>query len=183
MSITLQSKEQATAIAWILLLVFAVAAEAQVPEGFSWVDLKTDTATVSAVAKAIEPQKYTALREIGLIGDQALVITVTRADLVAQPQQDRFNVYGVSLKDGKVDQLLDGAQLRIIEWQKFYDYDSPELLATYDDCSNCQATTFLTAFYIDRLTKKWRARAGPAMSRALRSPRQPRECNPSTRSS
>jgi hypothetical protein len=145
----------------VLLIAVALAANAahaQVLEGFTWVDLKSDTATVTSVTKALEAQKYTALREIGLIGDQALVITAARADLIAQPQQDRFNVFGISLKDGKVDPLLDGADLRIFDWLKFYDYDSPELLATYDDCSNCQATTFLTAFYIDRFTKKWHVR-------------------------
>jgi hypothetical protein len=141
-----------------LLLAVTASAHAQVLEGFNWVDLKTDTSTVTTVTKALEAQKYTALREIGLIGDQALVITATRGDLIAQPQQDRFNVYGISLKDGKVDPLLDGADLRIFDWQKFYDYDSPELLATYNDCNNCEPTTFLTAFYIDRFTKKWHAR-------------------------
>ena len=141
-----------------LLTLFSTTTHAQVLDGFAWVDLKTDTTTVVAVTRALGNQNYTALREIGLVGDQALVITATRADLIAQPRQDRFNVYGISLKDGKVDPLLDGAQLTIFDWQKFYDYDSPELIATYDDCSDCAPTTFLTAFYIDRRTRKWRAR-------------------------
>ncbi|HEY0759703.1 MAG TPA: hypothetical protein VGD59_10655 [Acidisarcina sp.] len=131
---------------------------AQVLDGFTWVDLKTDTATVASVTKALETEKYTALREIGLAGDQALVITATRSDPIAQPQGDRFTVYSIALKEAKVEPLLDGTQLRIVDWQRFYDYDSPELLATYDDCSSCQQTTFLTAFYIDRMTKRWRAR-------------------------
>lgn len=132
--------------------------KAQVLDNFTWVDLKTDTKTVTTVTKILEAQKYTALREIGLAGDHALVITTTRADPTAQPQQDRFNVYDVSLYYGTFEPLLDAAQLRLIEWQKFYDYDTPELIATYDDCANCQPTTFLTAFYLDRWTRKWRAR-------------------------
>jgi hypothetical protein len=146
------------AAATALISAITPAAQAQVMDGFTWVDLKSDTATVAAVTKALAAQKYTALREIGLVGDQALVVTANRTDLLAQPQQDRFNVYDVSLKYGTVEPLLDGAQLRIVEWQKFYDYDTPELLATYDDCSDCEPTTFLTAFYIDRRAKKWRVR-------------------------
>ena len=52
-----------------------------------------------------------------------------------------------------VEELLDGTNLKYIDWQKFYDYDTPELVATYDDCAQCKATTFLTAFYIDRKTQ------------------------------
>ena len=57
-----------------------------------------------------------------------------------------------------VEELLDGTNLKYIDWQKFYDYDTPELVATYDDCAQCKATTFLTAFYIDRKTRRWGAR-------------------------
>ena len=54
--------------------------------------------------------------------------------------------------------MLDGTNLKYIDWQKFYEYDTPELVATYEDCSQCKATTFLTAFYIDRKTRHWGAR-------------------------
>jgi hypothetical protein len=71
---------------------------------------------------------------------------------------DTFTAYSVSLHDGLVEELLDGTNLKYIDWQKFYDYDTPELVATYDDCAQCKATTFLTAFYIDRKTRHWGAR-------------------------
>ncbi len=131
---------------------------AQVIEGFAWVDLKADTQTVAKVATFLAAKPYTAIREIGVVGQQALVITTLRKDPIAQPGNDTFTAYGVSLKDGSVEELLDGVNLRYIDWQKFYDYDTPELLATYDDCAQCKATTFLTAFYIDRKTKRWGAR-------------------------
>ena len=139
-------------------MLFSVAAFAQVIDGFAWVDLKTDTQTVSRVTTLLSNKPYTALREIGLLGQQALVITTLRKDPIAQPGDDTFTAWSVSLHDGTVEQILDGANPKYIDWQKMYDYDSPELLATYDDCTQCRATTFLTAFYFDRKTKRWHAR-------------------------
>ena len=142
----------------MLVLAWSACASAQVLDGFAWANLKTDTTTVNRVTMLLAGKPYTALREIGLIGDQALVITTLRKDPIAQPGDDSFTAYGVSLKDGAVEQILDGANLKMVAWQKFYDYDSPELLAIYDDCAQCKATTFLTAFYLDRRTKHWHAR-------------------------
>jgi hypothetical protein len=131
---------------------------AQVFEGFAWVDQKTDTQTVSRVGQFLSGKPYTAVREIGVVGQQALVITTLRKDPIANPQNDSFSAWGLSLKDGSVEKLLEGVNLRYIDWQKFYDYDTPELVALYDDCAQCKATTFFTAFYIDRKTRRWGAR-------------------------
>jgi hypothetical protein len=143
----------------LALILFAGAdGRAQVIDGFAWVDLKADTKTVDRVNYLLQGKTYTAIREIGLVGQQALVITSHRKDPIANPMNDSFTAYGVSLHDGMVEELLDGTNLKYIDWQKFYDYDTPELVATYNDCSQCQATTFLTAFYIDRRTRRWGAR-------------------------
>ena len=131
---------------------------AQVIDGFAWVDMKTDTQTVARVTGFLSNKPYTALREIAVVGQQALVITSLRKDPTANPGNDKFMAFGVSLRDGSVEELLDGTNLKYIDWQKFYDYDTPELLATYDDCAQCKATTFLTAFYLDRRTRHWDAR-------------------------
>jgi hypothetical protein len=144
------------------LILLALAASkpspAQVLDNFAWVDLKTDTQTVAKVTQFLRDKPYTALREIGLVGQQALVITTLRKDPTAEPGNDTFTAYGISLRDGSVEELLDGTNLKYIDWQKFYADDTPELLATYDDCAQCKATTFFTAFYIDRKTKRWGAR-------------------------
>jgi hypothetical protein len=142
----------------LILIAFGSACRAQVIDGFSWIDLKADTQTVSKVATFLSNKPYTAIREIGVVGQQALVITSLRKDPTANPLNDTFTAYGVSLRDGSVEELLDGTNLRYVDWQKFYDYDTPELVATYDDCAQCKATTFLTAFYIDRRTHHWGAR-------------------------
>jgi hypothetical protein len=146
------------AIVVILIGILATHAHAQVIDGFGWVDLKADTTTVAKVTTFLANKPYSALREIGVVGQQALVITTLRKDPIAEPGDDTFTAYSVSLKDGSVEDLLDGANLKYLDWQKFYDYDTPELLATHNDCSQCKATTFLTAFYIDRKTRRWGAR-------------------------
>src|SRR5664279_835865 len=150
---------------WVLLLVLALTvgtkfSGAQVPvlDGFSWLDLKSDTDKVAAVTKALETQKYTALREIAVVDDAALAITTTRDNPQAQPEFDHYIVYSVSLKDGSVQQLLAASRLRLLDWERFTRDGQSELLATYDDCTNCMATTFLTSFYIDPKTKLWNAR-------------------------
>jgi hypothetical protein len=134
------------------------ALHAQVIEGFSWVDMKADAKTLDRVNYLLRGKSYTAIREIGVVGQQALVIATLRKDLTGNPQNDTFTAYGVSLHDGLVEELLDGVNLKYFDWQRFYDYDTPELVATYDDCAQCKATTFLTAFYIDRKTRRWGAR-------------------------
>lgn len=146
---------------WTVLILIACGApygRAQVIDGFSWVDMKADAKIVDRVDYLLQNKTYTAIREIGLVGQQALVITSTRKDPIVNPLNDSFTAYGVSLHDGSVEELLDGTNLKYIDWQKFYDYDAPELVATYDDCAQCKATTFLTAFYIDRKTRRWGAR-------------------------
>ncbi len=141
-----------------LMFLDAAATRAQVIDGFAWVDMKADAKTVDRINYLLQGKTYTAIREIGLVGEHALVIASLRKDPIANPMNDSFVAYGVSLHDGLVEELLDGTNLKYVDWQKFYDYDTPELVATYDDCAQCKATTFLTAFYIDRKTHRWGAR-------------------------
>ncbi len=142
----------------MIALISSLAAKGQVIDGFTWIDMKTDTQTTAKVVTFLANKPYTAIREIGVVNQQALVIATLRKDPVENPENDTFTAYGVSLRDGSVEDLLDGTHLKYIDWQKFYDYDTPELLATYDDCAQCKPTTFLTAFFIDRRTKRWGAR-------------------------
>ena len=53
---------------------------------------------------------------------------------------------------------MTGTHLQFRDWLRFVREGDTELVATYDDCSDCRATTFLTSFYVEEKTKKWRAR-------------------------
>jgi hypothetical protein len=155
--------------AWIvsiwtmILLLYACCgqrASAQAIEGFGWTDLHQETERVAAVSKSLEGEKFTALREIAVVGDAALVITSTRATPTARPDQDQYAAYSLDLKsaDQKPELLMTGTHLQFRDWLRFMREGDTELVATYDDCSDCRATMFLTSFYVDEKTKKWRAR-------------------------
>ncbi len=92
----------------------AGALHAQVIDGFAWVDMKADTKTFDRVKYLLQGKTYSAIREIGLVGEQALVITSLRKDPIANPMNDSFTAYGVSLHDGSVEELLDGSNLKYI---------------------------------------------------------------------
>jgi hypothetical protein len=158
----LKSAWNVSIVAMMLLLgtCCVESASGQAMEGFSWTDLRQDNERVAAVTKSLEGEKFTALREIAVVGDAALVITSTRANPTAKPEQDQYAVYGLDLKapDQKPDLLVTGTHLQIRDWLRFIREGDTELVATYDDCSDCRATTFLTSFYVDEKSKKWRAR-------------------------
>src|SRR3954454_16083289 len=92
----------------------AQSASGQAMEGFSWTDLHQDTERVAAVLKSLEGEKFTALREIAVVGDAALVITSTRATPTAKPEQDQYTAYSLDLKspDQKPDLLMTGTHLQ-----------------------------------------------------------------------
>lgn len=142
-----------------LLMLFAVrSAGAQAVDGFHWVDQPDQTTTTATVTKALGEKKFSALREIGIVGDSALVLTTLRASPTGLPDEDLFTVYAISIKDGEIEELLSGYRLRFRDWLRMSREGQPELVATYDDCVQCQSTSFFTTFYIDGKTKRWKVR-------------------------
>ncbi len=160
------------------------AAHAQALDGFQWVDLRTSEQVTEIVAKAISGTDYTALREIGYVGVPAaeppgseaaalstapaavpvppeahlLVITARRPAPAALPFDDTETVYDVDQKSGVATELLSGPHLALAGWLRMRRDGEPELVATYQDCVQCQSTTFFTTFYLDAQTHTWHAR-------------------------
>jgi hypothetical protein len=87
-----------------------------------------------------------------------LVITAERSNPSALPDDDILSVYDVNQRQITATLLLRGPGLRLLGWLRFWREGSPELVATYDDCTECQRTTFFTAFHIDMKTQQWQAR-------------------------
>jgi hypothetical protein len=87
-----------------------------------------------------------------------LVITTDRTNPSALPDSDILSVYDVNQRQITATLLLRGPGLRLLGWLRFWREGSPELVATYDDCTECQRTTFFTAFHIDMKTQQWQAR-------------------------
>ncbi len=124
---------------------------AQAPDTFRWIDLhsQNDQDVVVWVTRALDNEKWTAIREIGVQYDAALVITTLRATPQAAPNRDTFTIWSVSLSDRKLTHIVDGANLRLMDWLLLNVGQGRELGALYDDCNDCQATTYFTAFHYD----------------------------------
>jgi hypothetical protein len=151
---------------WLLLfiaarLTFSAPLSAQqVPETFRWVDFHSskEADTIAWVERSLAPEKWTAIREIGVEYDAALVITTQRSAPQSDPATDTFTVWSLSLTSHLVAPLIKGVNLRLLDWMLLSDGHPRELGALYDDCHECAATTFITAFYYDIPHHMWGAR-------------------------
>jgi len=132
----------------------------QSPDDFHWVDFhaQQDQSAIVWVTNSLEPEKWTAIREIGVKYDAALVVTTLRKSPQQPPALDTFTVWSASLRDHSVKPLLSGANLRILDWMLFAVGWPRDLGVLYDDCNNCVASTFFTAFYYDGRQHAWAAR-------------------------
>ena len=151
---------------WVLICLMVLAqtatprCESQAPDSFRWIDFHApkDQDVVVWVTRALDGQKWTAIREIGVQYDAALVITSFRANPQSAANEDVFTVWSVSLSDRSLTSILKGTNLRVVEWMLFVTGGLRELGVMYDDCNNCAATTFFTAFYYDLRGHTWAAR-------------------------
>jgi hypothetical protein len=142
------------------LAVGATSCPAQAPDNFRWVDFHSsnDQDVVNWVTGALGAQKWTAIREIGVEYDQALVITTLRNSAQGTPNRDSFSIWSVSLANRALTHIIDGTNLRVADWL-LLDVGSPrELGLLYDDCNDCDATTYFTTLHYDLRQHTWAAR-------------------------
>ena len=94
-----------------LALPISVPAQ-QSPDNFHWVDFhsKQDQDVVVWVTRSLDPEKWTAIREIGVEYDAALVVTTLRKTPQTPPTLDSFSVWSVSLTNHSVNLLLIGSE-------------------------------------------------------------------------
>ena len=172
----------------VVALFSCVAARAQVLDGFTWVNQKTDTATMESVAHILQGVDYTSIVEVAYLASSAapaangaetvvplgpapvasallrndahmLAIVSKRPSVTALPSESMISVYDLSLKYETSTLLMTGAGLRFAGWLRLTREDLPELVATYQDCAGaCQKTTFFTTFYLDGKTREWKSR-------------------------
>jgi hypothetical protein len=142
-------------------LAFSVPVCAQQTSGaFRWIDFHSpqDQNIVIWVTRSLEIDQWTAIREIGVVYDAALVVTTDRATPQSPPGTDTFTVWNASLSSHVVAPLLKGVNLRWFDWEHFAPGQPEELTVLYDNCSNCAASTYFTAFYYDQPHHMWAAR-------------------------
>jgi hypothetical protein len=150
----------------LFVLIVAVIAPAsllraqQAPEGFHWIDFHAagDQDVVVWVTRSLAGENWTAIREIGVEYDAALVITTLRATPQSATNADTFTVWTASLTTHAFAPLLKGVNLRLQDWMLFADGRPRELAAFYDNCVECESSTFFTAFRYDIAQHAWAAR-------------------------
>lgn len=141
-----------TAVIFAFLIWAPLPIHAQsAPENFRWVDFHApaDQDVVIWVTRALTIEKWTAIREIGVEFDAALVITSVRASPQSAPKSDLFNVWSVSLTNHAVTPLIKGMNLRLLDWMLLSEGRPRELGALYDSCVECDPSTFFTTFHYD----------------------------------
>ena len=118
---------------------------------FRWMDFHSqkDQDIIVWVTRALDSQKWTSIREIGVVYDSALVVTTQRPSSESSPSQDTFTVWSISLTNRALTVLLKGTNLRWLDWMEMSETAPRELGALYDDCSGCDATTYFTTFHYD----------------------------------
>ncbi|MGB8259644.1 MAG: hypothetical protein WCE75_04810 [Terracidiphilus sp.] len=142
-------------------LVLALAAHlAAQQDPFRWMDFHSekDQDVIVWVTRSLAAEKWTAIREIGVEFDAALVITTQRATPQSAANADTFSIWSVSLTNHLLTPLLTGANLRHLDFMRFSADGWLEPAILYDNCAGCAADTYLTAFYYDRTQHGWAAR-------------------------
>jgi hypothetical protein len=143
-----------------VLLAAALPLLGQAPDDFHWVDFHSpkDQSVVVWVTRSLAVEDWTAIREIGVEYDSALVVTTKRATPQSAANADTFAVWSVSLTNHSYAPLLKGVNLRWLDWMRFADGAPHELAVLYDNCHDCAAITYFTAFYYDLRQHGWVAR-------------------------
>jgi hypothetical protein len=86
------------------------------------------------------------------------VITAERENPTALPEYDLLSVYDVDQRQIAARLLMRAPALRMLGWVRMWREGEPELAAIYNDCVDCQRTTFFTALYIDPRSRQWKMR-------------------------
>src|SRR5438309_2282385 len=95
------------------LLAYSAGAWAHPPTGFRWVNFKGEPDTVARVGRLLQGEEYSAIREIGMVGDSVLAFTTARESGSTTPAGDTWTVYSISTNTAKVRELLNGYDMHM----------------------------------------------------------------------
>lgn len=117
-----------------------------------WVDFHSDKdqPVIVWVNRALDDEKWTAIREIGVLYDAALVVTTERESQETLPGDETFQIWSVNLTNHVKTPLVKGVNLRWVDWVQVLPAGAREPAILYNDCRDCDATTYFTTFHYDR---------------------------------
>jgi hypothetical protein len=132
----------------------------QAPDPFRWMDFHSqkDQDIVVWVTQALAVEKWTAIREIGVQYDAALVVTTFRATPESPANQDSFQLWSISLTNHLLTPILKGYNLRWLDLMTLKEGDPQELPILYDSCAECVPETYFTTLHFDIPQHSWAAR-------------------------
>ena len=132
----------------------------QTGANFRWIDFHSqkDQNIIVWVTRSLAVAGWTAIREIGVVYDAALVVTSDRSNPQGTPGSGAFTVWSVSLTSHAVAPLVTGVSLRWFDRLRFSDGTPEEWPVLYDNCRDCASNTYFTAFYYDLRSHAWGAR-------------------------
>ena len=149
-------------IAYLFALVAAAipCSALQAPEPFRWMDFHSqkDQDIIVWVTQALKSEKWTAIREIGVQYDAALVVTTLRATPESAADQDTYQAWSISLTNHLLTPILKGYNLRWLDLMTFKGGGPQDLPILYDSCAGCAPDTYFTAFHFDMAQHAWAAR-------------------------
>lgn len=133
---------------------------AQEPDPFRWMDFHSekDQDVIVWVTRSLVVEKWTAIREIGVQYDAALVVTTDRATPQSPADQDSFTIWSASLTNHGVTPLLKGYNLRWLDFMTFSEGGPLEFPVLYDNCIECAPETLFTVLHFDKAQHTWAAR-------------------------
>jgi hypothetical protein len=129
-------------------------------DSFRWMDFHApkDQDTIVWVTRALSAEKWTSIREVGVVYDAALVVTTERPTPQSPANADTFAVWSISLTNHGVTPLLKGVNLRWLDWLRFTEGAPQEPGILYDNCIECPADTYFTSLRYDVTQHAWAAR-------------------------
>jgi hypothetical protein len=132
----------------------------QTSDTFRWADFHAaqDQNIVAWITRSLEASNWTAIREIGVIYDAAIVVTDDRTNPQSAPGAGNFTVWTASLTTHAITPLVTGVNLRWFDPVRFADDARDEWPVLYDSCRDCQPNTYFTAFYYDFRSHQFGAR-------------------------
>lgn len=132
----------------------------QAPDNFRWIDFHSqkDQDTIVWVSRSLAVEDWTAIREIAVEYDAALVVTAKRPTPQSDAKGDSFTVWNASLTNHSIVPLVRGVNLRWLDWMRFAANAPEEVAILYDNCADCSANSYFTAFHYDLRDHAWSAR-------------------------
>ena len=146
--------KRASVLLAAICILLAHPCRADLPAGFTWVNLEADKTVLPAVRHALHDNSITAIREVGVEDGLALVMTASRESGAPTPDYDLWSIYNISLSTGQSRKLVSGYGVKLMDW---VGTNNSELAITYYSCWECEAASLFTTLRFKKGVG-WRAR-------------------------